>query len=135
MRRSYYELYIHIVWTTKNREPLINKMIEEDVYKINKAKCLKFDTQIIAIGNTENHLHLLASINPNIKLAELIGGMKGSSSHFINQQTDDGLYWQDGYGALSVSKSGLRFVKQYVENQKEHHRVQKELLEILERTE
>lgn len=135
MNRSYYELFIHIVWSTKNRHPLIHKTIEDDIRKIIKAKCLKFNTQIIAIGNTEDHLHLLVSINPNIKLAELIGEVKGSTSHFINQQTDKTLYWQDGYGALSVSKSGLEYVKRYVENQKKHHGTKQDLVEILERNE
>lgn len=135
MHRSYYELYIHIVWSTKNRHPLINNAIEEDIHKIIDTKCMKFNTQIIAIGNTKDHLHLLVSINPNIRLAELIAEAKGSTSHFINQRTDNTLYWQDGYGALSVSKSGLKFVKRYVEKQKEHHRTNQDLVEILERTE
>lgn len=70
-----------------------------------------------------------------MKLSELIAEVKGSTSHFINQQSDNTLYWQDGYGALSVSKSGLKFVKRYVVNQKEHHRDNKDLVEILEKIE
>ena len=119
----------------KNRHPLINKTIEKDIHKIIETKCLKFKTQLIAIGNTENHLHMLVAINPNMKLSELIAEVKGSTSYFINQQSDNTLYWQDGYGALSVSKSGLKFVKRYVVNQKEHHRDNKDLVEILEKIE
>ncbi len=132
MRRSYYELYIHVVWSTKNTLPLITESVEKNIQDIVKAKCRKFDTELIAIGNVEDHIHLLLSINPNIKISELVGEIKGATSYFINRQNSGSLHWQDGYGALSVSKSALKAVKKYIENQKEHHKLGANLKDSLE---
>ena len=135
MRQSYFELYIHVIWATKNREPLINEKIEKSIYDIVKDKCKKFKIDLIAVGNTTDHIHLLISINPGVKITEFMAEIKGTTSHFVNHEIRETLYWQDGYGALSISKSGLSFVKRYVENQKEHHNNKNDLVEILEKTE
>jgi putative transposase len=134
MRRSYYEIYIHAVWRTKNSEPMIDDKVIANIHNVMKAKCQKFDVQLIAIGNTEDHIHMLLSINPNIKLSEFIAEVKGATSYFVNHQTKDSLYWQDGYGAISLSKSALNTTKRYVENQKEHHKLGKDLILALENT-
>jgi putative transposase len=134
MRRSYYELYIHAIWTTKKKVSMIKGTLETSIYDLVKVKCNKFNVKLIAGGNTEDHIHLLLSINPNIKIAEVIGEIKGSTSYFINHKTQETLYWQDGFGVLSVSKSGVANVKQYVENQKEHHRKKVSLVPALEKS-
>ncbi|HCT64572.1 MAG TPA: IS200/IS605 family transposase [Lachnospiraceae bacterium] len=135
MRQSYFELYIHVIWVTKNRELLINEKTEKSIYTIIKDKCKKFKVDLIAVGNISDHIHLLISINPSIKIAEFMAEIKGMTSHFVNHDLKGTLYWQDGYGVLSISKSGLDFVKKYIENQKEYHNNKKRLVEILERTE
>ena len=132
MRRSYYEIYIHVIWRTKNSEPMINPNVVLNIQNIFQAKCQKFDIQLIAIGNTEDHIHVLLSMNPTVRLSEFIAEVKGATSYFVNQQTKDSLYWQDGYGAVSVSKSALNTVKRYVENQKEHHALKKNLVPTME---
>ena len=135
MRQSYFELYIHITWATKNRELLITEKTEKSIHAIIKDKCKKFKVDLIAVGNIADHVHLLVSINPSVKITEFIAEIKGTTSHFVNHELKETLYWQDGYGALSISKSGLSFVKRYVENQKEHHNNKKDLVEILEKIE
>ena len=134
MRRSFYELYIHVIWTTKNKERLVDEKIESTIRSIIKEKCKKFNVELIAIGNTEDHLHLLLSIHPGIKVLELVAEIKGSTSHFIKHQINNNFYWQDGYGVLSVSKSGLEFVKKYIEEQRQHHMGKNNLVPILEKT-
>jgi putative transposase len=83
MRRSYYEIYIHAVWHTKNSEPMINDNVLINIHNVIIAKCQKFDLRLIAIGNTENHVHLLLSINPKIRLSEFIAEVKGATSYFV----------------------------------------------------
>ena len=132
MRRSHYEIYIHVIWRTKNSESMISDKVMVNINNIVQGKCQKFDVQLIAIGNTEDHIHMLLSINPNIKLSEFIAEVKGATSYFINHQIEAGLYWQDGYGVFSVGKSTLNIIKRYIENQKEHHRIGKDLIPTFE---
>lgn len=133
MRNTYYQIYVHIVWCTKNRELMINEEVESNIHSIINEKANKHKANTVAIGNTLDHIHLLLSISPETSIAMLIKEIKGSSSFFINHKTKQVLYWQDGYGALSVSKFGLEKVKMYVENQKTHHKVRKDIIEILEK--
>ena len=133
MSHTYHKLYVHIIWTTKNKEAMINKDIENSISAITKEKCRKFNSTLIAMGNTEDHIHLLFTINPDTKISEIVKEIKGSTSFFVNQKMNQNLFWQNGYGALSVSKSGVDFVKKYIENQKEHHRNKVELVDVLEK--
>ena len=132
MPRAKYEIYIHLIWSTKNREPLITPEIETIIHRIIQEKCRKFSLELLAIGNTIDHIHLLISINPNIKIADFVAESKGSSSYFINHESDETIYWQDGYGCFSAGRSELNRIKKYVLNQKEHHSKQKELITELE---
>lgn len=90
--------------------------------------------EVIEIGNTKDHMHVLLSISPNTEIAKLMKQIKGATSYMVNHNTDRNLYWQDGYGVVSVSKSGLKNVKEYVSNQKNHHQENK-LIEVLEKVE
>ena len=135
MRRSYYEIYLHLVWRTKNSEPYLSPDVEREVCNIIQAKCLKFDTALLAVGNTEDHIHMVVSINPKIIISELIAEIKGASSYYINKETSSTLYWQDGYGCLSIDKSSLSKVETYVLKQKEHHSLKQDTqtgLEIID---
>ena len=85
----------------------------------------------LAFGNTEDHIHLLLSINPNIKIADFVAEAKGASSHYINHKLGKLLYWQDGYGCFSIGRSELILVKQYIFNQQKHH-FQKAIIKELE---
>ena len=119
--RSYYEIYLHLVWRTKNSEHYLSPDVEREVCNIIQAKCLKFDTALLAVGNTEDHIHIVVSINPKIRISEFIAEIKGASSYYVNNETSSTLYWQDGYGCLSIDKSSLPRIVTYVLKQKEHH--------------
>ena len=121
MSRSKYQIYIHLIWTTKNSEPFILSELEPIIQNIIDEKCRKFNLKILAIGNTMDHIHLLVSINPNIKITEFVAKVKGASSYYINHEMGKLLYWQDGYGCFSIGRSELIQVKSYVLNQKRHH--------------
>lgn len=134
MNHSYCEVYLHIVWATKNRQEMIKENIEDDIYKILKDKCNKFNVELIAIGNTQNHIHILLAFNPKVKISDIVAEFKGATSYFINHNSRECLHWQNGYGVLSVSKSGLELVKKYIKNQKENHKKRDKIIPILEKT-
>jgi putative transposase len=133
MKRSYCHIYLHLIWSTKNWEPLINETMERDIYEIFDAKAKKHNSGIIAIGNTNDHIHVLVRISSRTVISEMIREFKGSTSYFINQNGGS-LYWQDGYGVVSVSLSAVDTVKNYVENQKTKHAA-KEIVKQLEMVE
>ncbi len=122
MPQSFFKLYYHIVWSTKYRASSITPAIEQMLLVYMPGKILKNGGSCLALNMTNDHLHLLVAILPTISVAEFIHKIKGSSSHFINLNLGNkSFYWQQGYGALTLSEKGIPFVKRYVSNQKQHH--------------
>ena len=124
---SHIELYFHYVWTTKNREPMIDAEIEREVQKALFSKAKELEIEIVESNGTEDHVHILIRSKATLTPADIAKHMKGTSSHFVNHVILKGdpirsLYWQDGYGVVSVSPGAVRSVQQYIRNQKEHHR-------------
>ncbi|NWG34600.1 MAG: IS200/IS605 family transposase [Chloroflexi bacterium] len=119
----YWKLYYHFVWATRNRLPLIDSILEPELYRAIAAKAQDMGGFVHAMGGMEDHVHLAVSIPPKLALAKFIGDVKGSSSHFVNHviKPDFGFYWQDEYGVLSFGERNLVSVVRYVHNQKRHH--------------
>ena len=123
---SYSRIFLHFVWTTKNHIPMLDVDIKKDVVKVFCSKAKELGIKIIEANGTTDHFHALVESTPSILPADIAKGLKGSSSHFVNHVTlkDDkfrSLYWQDGYGVISVSPSGMNAVSEYIRNQEEHH--------------
>ncbi len=123
MRSNYTQMYVHCVWATWDRLPLIIQEIEQSVYAAIVSECQKLKCTVIAIGGIENHIHLLTGFPPSISISNLIKQIKGSSSHLINHeiQPDKFLKWQGSYGAFTVSHEEIDKVANYIRNQKQHH--------------
>ncbi|MEM9923182.1 MAG: IS200/IS605 family transposase [Cyanobacteria bacterium P01_D01_bin.50] len=118
-----WRLYYHLVWATKERQPLITKELEAKLYGYIISKADEFDTIIHAINGIENHIHLVASIPPKISISDFVQKIKGSSTHYINHLNivEDMFSWQRGYGVFSLGRKQLEQAVIYVKNQKEHH--------------
>lgn len=118
MRAPYTQLYVHLVWATWDRLPLVTAEIEPVLYKIMGAKCQELKCVPLAIGGIEDHVHVLVRLNPNISVAQLVKEIKGTSSHFINHEIGpDGFFkWQGGYGAFTLRKHEVKKVKAYIDN-------------------
>jgi putative transposase len=126
MSRNYYsEIHLHLVWHTKLSRPLLTPQVETVVHQYLRHKLINTSGAFVhEIGGTENHVHVVVSVAPTILIGELIGRLKGASSHEANQKLGQGrkvLEWQDGYGVVSFGTKVLEWVKAYVRNQKEHH--------------
>lgn len=118
MSHTYTSNFIHCIFSTKDRKPLISteRMPELFAYLSGIAKGEGF--ALITAGGTANHLHLLISLPATHSLAGAIQKLKGSSSRWLGED----FAWQEGYGAFSVSPSQISVVKTYIRNQEEHHR-------------
>jgi len=120
---SYWKLYYHFIWGTKNRLPLIDSAIEPELYPAIAAKANNMEGYVHAIGGIEDHVHLAVSIPPKVAPAKFIGDVKGNSSHYVNHviKPDFEFRWQNEYGVLSFGEKNLAAVVRYIHNQKQHH--------------
>lgn len=125
MSHSHTKIWIHAVFSTKERQPLINSALESKLYHHIKSNLEKdFSCQVKSINGMNEHIHILFMLNPNYTVVGLIKNIKGESSHWINSNKflNNKFAWQTGYGAFSVSESKLKDVEKYIESQKEHHK-------------
>jgi len=120
MAHTYASNFIHCVFSTKDRRPLIqaSRMSELLAYLGGIARSEGFS--LIAAGGTENHVHLLFILPAPHSLAHSVQKLKGGSSRWMG----NGFSWQEGYGAFSVSPSQVPVVKKYIQKQEQHHRKQ-----------
>ena len=130
-----WRLYYHLVWSTKERLPLITPTIEPLLYGYIIGKAVWHGGIIHAIGGIETHTHVIASIPPKLAIAHFVKDLKGSSAHHMNYgpyQLNTHFNWQRGYGVFSMGAKQLDDAVAYVVNQKaRHHRGA--LIEMLER--
>ncbi|HZY42028.1 MAG TPA: IS200/IS605 family transposase [Anaerolineae bacterium] len=132
-RSAFSQLIYHFVWATKNREPLITPEVEARLLPYIGAKCKELGYLLLAVNGTEDHTHVLVELLPTMLVADVAKNLKGASSHYINKQSGlkATLYWQDGYGVITLRKAEIPKVVRYIQNQKAHHRAGK-LSEVLE---
>jgi putative transposase len=119
MARSYVLNYLHCVFATKGRAQLIREPEPLWAYLRGIARNCEFD--VLGVGGTDNHVHILLALPPGRHLVEIVRDLKANSSRFMKTQVP-GFSWQDGYSAISVSPSQINTVKRYIANQTEHHR-------------
>jgi len=123
MSHSYNKIWIHAIWSTKDRFPLIETKSENIIHESLRNQFLETGCPVKIINGMPDHVHSLFLLNPQKSVAEVIKQVKGSTSHYINQQDmiSKKFSWQTGYAAYSVSESILENVYLYIKNQKEHH--------------
>ncbi len=118
-------VWIHAIWSTKNRQPLITSEIESGLFKFISDEFYNLNCPLKSINGMPDHIHCLFLLSPNQSISSLIKQIKGSSSHWINKNNliSEKFSWQTGYASYSVSESIRNKVHQYISNQKEHHRI------------
>lgn len=123
MSHSFNNIWIHAIWSTKYRLPLITPAIEKTLFPFITKQLNDLGCQVKAINGAADHIHCLFMLNPQKPLTEVIKQIKGSSTHFINQRglMYDRFAWQTGYASFSVSESIVERVFKYICNQKSHH--------------
>ena len=121
---SYAEIYLHLVWGTWDRHPLLVGDRVETVDRAIHYECTNLRADVIAIGGMEDHVHLLVRVPTPLSPAALVKQVKGASSHLVNPEhgARASFRWQGGYGAFSVSRQHVARIRRYVLNQEAHHR-------------
>ena len=138
MAHTFSNLLYHIVFSTKERVPLIREDLEERLYAYTGGIIRGEGGILLEIGGTADHVHLLAKFKTDIAVSDMLKKIKGKSSKWVNDLPDDAdpFYWQEGYGIFSVSESAVERVRRYIRGQKEHHRrvsFKDELITLLRR--
>jgi len=127
------QLYLHCIWATWDRLPLIAPDIETPLYAVMAAKCRELGCISLAIGGIDDHVHLLVRLSPMISVAQLVGQIKGASSHAATHtiRPDHFFKWQGSYGAFTISQRSIDQVYDYIQHQRKHH-AEKTIINALE---
>lgn len=140
MANTYTQLYIHLVFSPKNREALIKKAWKDDLEKYITGIVENHKHKMLAIGSMPDHIHIFIGYNVNQTIPDLVENIKTSSNAWIKEKrfSKFKFEWQKGYGAFSHSHSQMDTVCQYILNQEAHHEkktFREEYLEILKKNE
>jgi REP element-mobilizing transposase RayT len=124
MSQSLAKILIHLIFSTKSREPVLHDDIRPELHKYLAAILKEFDSPAILINSMEDHVHILFSHSKNHALIRIGEELKKNSSKWIKTKSGQcaGFHWQNGCGAFSVSQSNAKAVEDYIANQAEHHR-------------
>lgn len=131
MRRTRVAVFLHIVWATWDRAPLLIGETERRVYRCIEASCVAMGAEVLALGGVEDHVHLLVQLPATLTVADLVKQVKGASAHLATHEvkSDHFFKWQGGYAAFSVGQRQLSAIRSYIAHQKEHHSANTVILE------
>jgi len=124
MGQSLVQNYIHIIFSTKNRQSLIYPPYEEELYSYLGGICKNKECIPIKIGGYTDHVHILCKLSKKVALMDLLEEIKSHSSKWIKtlDKSFENFYWQNGYGGFSINPQQVDTVVKYITNQKEHHK-------------
>jgi len=124
MPQSLSVVLVHLVFSTKNREPLIHPDVQTELYAFLGGTARDCGCPMLDRGGTEDHIHLLCSLSRTITIANLVEELKTRSSKWLKTKGPAyaGFHWQSGYGVFSIGRSQEAVVKKYIAGQAEHHR-------------
>jgi putative transposase len=130
----YWQLFYHIIWTTKNREPLLTPEVEPIIHDYLRNKALGLEANVFAMNGYLDHVHIVASVPPKIAISKFVGQIKAVASVKYNQSRPGNapFHWQEEFGVFSFDQKRLSNFVAYVRWQKEHH-AEKKIIPALER--
>ncbi len=136
MAHSYTSIYVHYVFSTKNRQKIIQPELEKRLWPYLGGIARENKMKALAIGGVEDHSHVFLSLPSTLSISTAIQLVKGGSSTWVSKTFPEfkDFQWQEGYGAFSISISHIDNTVDYIKNQKEHHKratFQEEYLAIL----
>jgi REP element-mobilizing transposase RayT len=125
MPQSLSSILIHLIFSTKNREPFLVPEIETELYPFIASIFKAVKSPVLIINGTSDHLHTLFSLSRVITVADIVEEVKTGSSKWLKTKGRGfrNFHWQSGYGAFSIGQSQIPTLKKYIARQKQHHRV------------
>ncbi|MBA4188041.1 MAG: transposase [Planctomycetaceae bacterium] len=127
MPQSLAQIYLHVVFSTKHREPhLQDRSLREQTHTYLTGTCRNLDSPPIRVGGVEDHVHILCRLAKTLCAADLVRELKRESSKWLKEQSPEltAFYWQSGYGAFSISPGHVERLTAYIANQEEHHKAE-----------
>jgi putative transposase len=122
MPQSLAQIYVHLVFSTKGREPWVTEVIQPGLYAYLAGTLNARACPVLCVGGMRDHVHVLFRLARTVALSEAVKNLKVESSKWMKEEGGVGEFtWQAGYGAFSVSASQLEVVKAYIRNQEQHH--------------
>ena len=124
MSQSLARLHVHLIFSTKNRARVLHDRIGESLHAYIATVLQKLGCPATLINSGEDHVHILFELARTVTVSQAVEDVKKSSSKWIKTQGIEfaGFAWQAGYGAFAVSESNVQAVRNYIANQREHHR-------------
>jgi putative transposase len=125
MPQSLAQIYLHIAFSTKDRRPhLGDASIRSELHQYLGGTCNNLDCPILRVGGVDDHVHLLCRLGRTISVANLVKELKRESSQWLKAKAPElqEFFWQNGYGAFSVSPSHVDALITYIAKQEEHRR-------------
>ena len=121
MANTFTNLLVHVVFSTKNREPIITETLKPDLEDYIGGILRSEGHRLLEIGGMPDHVHILLKMRPDVAISDLIRVVKSNSSKWANGKSTN-FAWQSGFGAFTVSESQFDVVRDYIVNQAEHHK-------------
>lgn len=122
MPQSLAKVNVHIVFTTKYGQELINVEVRDELHSYVIGVLSNLGSYTYEIYANPDHIHILCTLPRTITMADIVSKIKTTSSKWLKNKGVRDFYWQDGYGIFSVSSSKVETVKKYIKNQPEHHK-------------
>jgi putative transposase len=125
MPQSLSQIYLHIVFSTKHRQPfLTDPTLRREVHAYLAGACRNLESPSLTVGGVADHVHILVRFSKSIAVATLVREVKRESSKWIKPRGRGlaSFQWQEGYGAFSISPSHVDALERYIARQEEHHR-------------
>ena len=122
MSHARHHVYVHLIWATRLRAPLLHESVRERAWACIWSGAESAGAQVMAVGGVADHVHMLVRLPPSVALASVVKRAKGATSHLLNQiDADHSFAWQEGYAAFSVDLAGVVPVSAYIAGQAAHH--------------
>lgn len=123
MAQSLSSILVHLIFSTKHRQPFISEDIERELHPYLATIFKRLKSPSLAIGGTDDHIHSLFSLSRTIRIADLVEELKADTSSWIKTKGSEfkQFYWQRGYGAFSIGQSQVTALKRYIARQRIHH--------------
>ena len=123
MSQSLAKVYIHAIFSTKLREPVLADEWRDELFHVLGRAASNVGCQSLIVGGVADHVHMLFQLGRTITIADVVGKVKSTSSVWVNQtrSLSTPFHWQGGYAAFSVSQSNVEMAREYIRTQPEHH--------------
>ena len=123
MPQSLSRILVHLVFSTKNREPMLSDAFRDELHAYIGGIVEQRDGTLLHAGSVADHIHLLIAHPRTMAPSDLVRDIKAGSSNFLDTKIPHGAFhWQAGYGMFSISPSHRAEVEKYIDGQEEHHR-------------